>query len=126
MFLSILFLFTIYIQQDNWILYQEREKVEISYKSHRCNDKKNGFDFEYYLIKIRNKTNETFVVNFYKGLEENEEQKIAFVLKPFEVKTGTCKYDPVKLRIFKSDYSLKNNKKGDDFNLTKIDIIEVY
>ena len=83
MFLSILFLFTIYIQQDNWILYQEHEKVEISYKSHRCNDKKNGFDFEYYLIKIRNKTNETFVVNFYKGLEENGRTKNCFCTKTF-------------------------------------------
>ena len=81
--------------------------------------------FEYYFIKGRNKTSETFVLNFFKGNEENEEHKIAFVLNPNEIRIGTCEYNPIKLRIFKRDNSKKNNNEGYDFNLTKINVIEV-
>ena len=125
MYLSILFLLTSFFQQDDWVLYHQDNKVEIYFKSHTCDDKKNGFSFEYYLIKVRNRTNETFVLNFFKGNQENEEQKIAFVLNPNEVKVGTCEYDPVKLRIFKSDNSQKNNSQLYKFNLTKINVIKV-
>ena len=125
MYLSILFLLTSFFQQDDWVLYHQDKKVEIYFKSHTCDDKKNGFSFEYYLIKVRNRTNETFVLNFFKGNQENEEQKIAFVLNPNEVKVGTCEYDPVKLRIFKSDNSQKNNSQLYKFNLTKINVIKV-
>ena len=34
----------------------------------------NGFSFYYYLIKVENKTDETFVVNFYLGEEKDEEK----------------------------------------------------
>ena len=125
MYLSLLFLLTSFFQQDDWVLYHQDKKVEIYFKSHTCDDKKNGFSFEYYLIKVRNRTNETFVLNFFKGNQENEEQKIAFVLNPNEVRVGTCEYDPVKLRIFKSDNSQKNNSQLYKFNLTKINVIKV-
>ena len=125
MYLSLLFLLTSFFQQDDWVLYHQDKKVEIYFKSHTCDDKKNGFSFEYYLIKVRNRTNETFVLNFFKGNQENEEQKIAFILNPNEVKVGTCEYDPVKLRIFKSDNSQKNNSQLYKFNLTKINVIKV-
>ena len=69
--------------------------------------------------------NETFVVNFFKGIEEDEEQKTAFVLNPNEFREGSCEYDPVKLRIFKSNNSQKNIEQENEFNLTKIDVIEV-
>ena len=125
MFLSLLFLISSYFQQDDWILYHQDKKVEIFFKSHICDDKKNGFSFEYYFIKVRNKTSETFALNFFKGNEENEEHKIAFVLNPNEIRIGTCEYNPIKLRIFKRDNSKKNNNEGYDFNLTKINVIEV-
>ena len=125
MCLSLLFLFTSFFQQNDWIIYHQDKKVEIFYKSHICDDKKNGFSFEYYLIKVRNRTNENLVLNFFKGNQNNEEQKIALVLNPNEVREGSCEYDPVKLRIFKRDNSQKNNNQVDEFNLTKINVIEV-
>ena len=125
MYLSLLFLLTSFFQQDEWVLYHQDKKIEIYFKSHICDDKKNGYSFEYYLIKVRNRTNETFVVNFFKGIEEDEEKKIAFVLNPNEFREGSCEYDPVKLRIFKSNNSQKNIEQENEFNLTKIDVIEV-
>ena len=57
--------------------------------------------------------------------EENLEEKIAFVLEPFETKTGKCEYDPIKLRIFKSEKINSKREPKIDFNLSKIDVIEV-
>ena len=125
MYLSLLFLLTSFFQQDDWVLYHQDKKVEIFFKSHLCDDKKNGFSFEYYLIKVRNRTNETLVLNFFKGNDDNDEQKIAFVLNPNEVREGSCEYDPVKLRLFKSENSQKNNNHVYEFNLSKINVIEV-
>lgn len=125
MFISILFLIFSFTQQVDWKTYHEDNNVKISFKSHLCKDLKNGFSFEYYLIKVQNKTNETFVINFYKGIEEDEEQKIAFVLNPNEVRVGRCEYDPVKLRIFKSNNSQKSIRQVDKFNLTKVNVIKV-
>ena len=125
MYLSLLFLLTSFFQQDDWVLYHQDKKVEIFFKSHLCDDKKNGFSFEYYLIKVRNRTNETLVLNFFKGNDDNDEQKIAFVLNPNEVREGSCEYDPVKLRLFKSENSQKNNNHVYEFKLSKINVIEV-
>ncbi len=125
MYFSLLFLLTSFFQQDDWVLYHQDKKVEIYFKSHLCDDKKNGFSFEYYLIKVRNRTNETLVLNFFKGNDDNDEQKIAFVLNPNEVREGSCEYDPVKLRLFKSENSQKNNNHVYEFNLSKINVIEV-
>tara|TARA_B100000900_G_C20589706_1_gene721112 strand:- start:1649 stop:2029 length:381 start_codon:yes stop_codon:yes gene_type:complete len=125
MYFSLLFLLTSFFQQDDWVLYHQDKKVEIFFKSHLCDDKKNGFSFEYYLIKVRNRTNETLVLNFFKGNDDNDEQKIAFVLNPNEVREGSCEYDPVKLRLFKSENSQKNNNHVYEFNLSKINVIEV-
>ena len=125
MYFSLLFLLTSFFQQDDWVLYHQDKKVEIFFKSHLCDDKKNGFSFEYYLIKVRNRTNETLVLNFFKGNDDNDEQKIAFVLNPNEVREGSCEYDPVKLRLFKSENSQKNNNHVYEFKLSKINVIEV-
>ena len=65
------------------------------------------------------------MLNFFKGNDDNDEQKIAFVLNPNEVREGSCEYDPVKLRLFKSENSQKNNNHVYEFNLSKINVIEV-
>ena len=54
------------------------------------------------MIKVKNKTNETLVINYYLGDIKNEENKVAFVLKPYEIKEGNCSYNPIKLRLFKA------------------------
>ena len=126
MVLSLLFLFTSFFQQNDWVLYHQDKKVEIYYTSRVCNDKVYDFSFEYYFIKIKNKTDRTLVVNFFKGLRSDEENKIAFVLKPLEIKTGSCKYNPIDLKIFKSENSPESIRKTRKFNLNKIEVIEVY
>lgn len=123
--ISILFLL-LTSSQTEWSVYFEDKKIEISYKGTLCDDIKNGVSFEYYIIKVKNKTNETLVINYYLGDQKNEENKVAFVLNPSETKTGSCSYDQIKLKLFKSE--TKNKKYGSSlkFSLNSIETIEVY
>ena len=125
MFISILFLIFSFLQQDDWLIYHQDKKVDIYFKSHICDDRVNDFTFEYYLIKVKNKTDNTLVINFFKGQKQNEEEKIAFVLNPFEIKTGSCEYNFVDLKIFKSENSPASKKNIRDFSISKIEVVEV-
>ena len=92
-----------------------------------CDDIRNGVSFEYYMIKVKNKTNETLVINYYLGEKEDEETKVAFVLNPNEIKKGKCGYHPPQLRLFKANNLDKNKSKFiSKFSLTSIKTIEVY
>ena len=124
-FLLLCNLFTIPSQE--WISYYQDKNIAISYTSKLCEDRENGFAFEYYLIQVQNLTDQTLVVNFNKSQEENskEEDLTAFVLKPNEVKTGSCAYNPVKLRIFKADRRPNKKSKAAPFVLSKISSIEI-
>ena len=111
---------------SDWSVYFENKKIEISFKEVLCDDVKNGVSFEYYMIKVKNNTNETLVINFYLGDQKDEENKVAFVLNPNEIKIGNCSYNPVELILFKADNLDKKSKFVNNFNLTSIEIIEVY
>ncbi|HCQ23650.1 MAG TPA: hypothetical protein DIT52_00455, partial [Flavobacteriaceae bacterium] len=93
----------------DWTPYFENKKIEVSFTTTLCEDHQNGVSLEYYLIRVKNKTDETLVVNFYLGDldDKSEENKVAFVLNPLEIKTGSCDYQPVKLRLFRSESSKK-------------------
>ena len=124
--ISILFLL-LTSSGPNWAVYFENKKIEISFKDELCDDIKNGVSFEYYMIKVKNKTNETLVINYYLGEQEDEENKVAFVLNPNEVKKGKCGYHPSQLRLFKADnLDKKKSKFINKFSLTSITTIEVY
>ena len=118
--------FVITGSDSDWSVYFENKKIEISFKEVLCDDVKNGVSFEYYMIKVKNKTNETLVINFYLGDQKDEENKVAFVLNPNEIKIGNCSYNPVELILFKADNLDKKSKFVNNFNLTSIEIIEVY
>jgi hypothetical protein len=126
-FILLYFLFLIQPNQD-WITYFQNKKIEVSYKAIICDDKKNGFNFEYYSIRVKNKTDETLVINFQKGSEAeiNEEETVAFVLNPSEVISGNCEYSPFDLKVFKSENTSKGNNTNNPFALTKINVVEVY
>ncbi|MEJ6797219.1 MAG: hypothetical protein QNK63_10945, partial [Flavobacteriales bacterium] len=116
----------LYFSAEDWIPYFENKEIEISFKTSLCEDIQNGVSFEYYLIQVKNKTEETLVVNFYLEKDKTEENKIAFVLNPLEVKRGRCNFQPNQLRLFKSENSTKKVVASKEFNLNNINIIEVY
>jgi hypothetical protein len=112
----------------DWTPYFENKKIEVSFTTTLCEDHQNGVSLEYYLIRVKNKTDETLVVNFYLGDldDKSEENKVAFVLNPLEIKTGSCDYQPVKLRLFRSESSKKGKGNTTLFNLNTITTVEVY
>ena len=114
--------------QENWSLYYENEQVKIQYTSSICGSKKHDLSFEYYLIRIINKADETLVINFHKGIQENdnEEHKVVFVLKPNEVRTGSCNYDSIDLKMFRQENPKKSSKSPEIFSLSNISLVEVY
>tara|TARA_B100001094_G_C17819893_1_gene617966 strand:- start:322 stop:705 length:384 start_codon:yes stop_codon:yes gene_type:complete len=127
MYLLFLFLtFNFSNLDDQWITYFENKKIKISYDDITCDDIKNGVSFEYYLIKVKNKTNETLVINFYLGEKQDEESKVAFVINPFETKTGDCKPQITQLKLFKANRSNKKSYLPKKFNLNNIKTIEIY
>ncbi len=120
-------LFSVLIGSEaDWSVYFENKKIKISYKDTLCDDVNNGVSFEYYIIKVRNKTNETLVINFYLGEKKSEENKTAFVLNPFETKIGSCSYQPIKLKLFKVENSNKKLESIEKFILNNIQTIEVF
>ena len=113
---------------NQWVTYFENKNIKISYKETLCDDIQNGFSFYYYFIRIENKTDETFVVNFFLGEEKNknEENKVAFVLNPYETKSGSCNYNPTQLKLFKSENKSNKSNPSKAFSLNNISTIEVY
>ena len=124
--LSLIFLTLITGSQTDWPVYFENDQIQISFKDTLCNDVKNGISFEYYMIRIVNKTNQTLVINYYLGDQKNEENKVAFVLNPSEIKEGNCTYNPIKLKLFKSETNSKKYGSSIKFSLNSIESIEVY
>lgn len=126
--IKMIFFFSLFITHNNWEKYYEDKDILISYTSQVCDDKANAFTFEYFLIKVENKTNETLVVNFQKSNEQINrlEDKVAFVLNPNQIIEGTCEYNTNQLRIFKSENTIKDSDFNYEFELSKIEVIEVY
>ena len=112
--------------QNDWPLYFENDQIKISFKDVICDDIKNGVSFEYYMIEVKNKTNQTLVINYYLGDQKDEENKVAFVLNPLEIKKGNCGYNPVKLKLFKAKTLNKKSRNSVKFSLNNIKTIELY
>ena len=114
---------------SDWSVYFENDKVKISFKTSICNENKVIVKAEYFVIRIDNKTSETYVLNFHKG-EHNEydsEDKLAIILKPFQEIKGGCSNDSMELRMFKRRLNTNQRKTAlNNFKLTNIKVIEVY
>ena len=115
-------------QSEQWITYNENENFLISYKLKRCNDIKNGFDFNFYLIKLTNKTGKTLVVDFVLGdpinNRQREEDKVIVILGKRESKEGTCwGYDNLSLTHSSNMTQKKSIPK--EFKLSSINFVEI-
>tara|TARA_X000001036_G_scaffold327221_1_gene305759 strand:+ start:112 stop:522 length:411 start_codon:yes stop_codon:yes gene_type:complete len=115
-------------QSEQWITYNENENFLISYKLERCNDVKNGFDFNVYLIKLTNKTGKTLVVDFVLGdplnPRQREEDKVIVILGKRESKEGTCwGYD--NLSLTHSSNMTQKKSRPKEFKLSSINFVEI-
>tara|TARA_B000000441_G_C21488682_1_gene202590 strand:+ start:61 stop:459 length:399 start_codon:yes stop_codon:yes gene_type:complete len=115
-------------QPDPWITYNENENFLISYKLKRCNDIKNGFDFNFYLIKLTNKTGKTLVIDFVLGDPKNsrqrEEDKVIVILGKKESKEGTC-WGNDNLSLTHSSNMTQKKSIPKEFKLSSINFVEI-
>ena len=115
-------------QPDPWITYDENENFLISYKLKRCNDIKNGFDFNFYLIKLTNKTGKTLVIDFVLGDPKNsrqrEEDKVIVILGKKESKEGTC-WGNDNLSLTHSSNMTQKKSIPKEFKLSSINFVEI-
>ncbi len=66
--------------QENWSSYYEDEQIKIEYTSSICGNKKSDLSFEFYIIRIINKVDETLVINFHKGIQKTKMKSIKWLL----------------------------------------------
>ncbi len=115
-------------QPDQWTPYYENDNFLISYRLHRCNDIKNGFDFSYYFIKATNKTEKTIVVDFVlrdpKNPSQREEDKVIVLLEKKESKEGSCNANNG-LKLFYSNNMSQKKSSLQKFKLSSISFVEV-
>ncbi|MDN3725417.1 hypothetical protein QRD02_13595 [Aequorivita sp. SDUM287046] len=108
--------------QEKWTLAHENEKVKIEYVLTDCIDAANGFNFEYYILKIENKTNASLNLQYILGTPSTgateEEISTNLILKPREIVKGACT-DDGNLKYFSKDNSAKNAR-ANQFLISKI------
>ena len=123
-----IFLTLLLNQPDQWTPYYENDNFLISYRLHRCNDIKNGFDFSYYFIKATNKTEKTIVVDFVLRdpiiTSQREEDKVIVILEKKESKEGSCNANNG-LKLFYSNNMSRKKTIPQEFKLSSISFVEI-
>lgn len=112
--------------RENWETYFSNDQIEIQYKYSECDDVQNDKYFSYYLIKVKNKTNSTIIVNYILGENEGDQEKFKEMsLQPNGEIKGSCNSNDSRLRIFVNDR--KNNAKPQKhpFMISKIKSYEI-
>jgi len=118
------FIFLGYISgkaQDNWIPTFENTELVIQYQLKDCVDSDNGFDFEYYVLKLENKTDQAIILQYVLGDTTNfseEENAANLILKPKQTLVGGCMTGD-NLKMFSRDNKSKNPE-SNSFKISKI------
>jgi hypothetical protein len=127
-YLYVLFTVLFLDQPEPWRTYSENENFLISYRLQRCNDIKNGFDFNFYLIKLTNKTDKTLVIDFVLGdpinPSQREEDTVIVILGKRESKEGTC-WGNDKLSLTHSSNMTQKKSTPKKFKLSSINFVEI-
>ncbi|WPP52966.1 hypothetical protein [Catalinimonas niigatensis] len=74
---------------DGWTTFQENESFSISYQKIHCNDRSNGVAFDFFAIRLENKSNQKLNLQWFNSPEEDE-QYVSIILAPGEVMQGSC------------------------------------
>lgn len=76
---------------DGWTTFQENESFSISYQKIHCNDLSNGVAFDFFAIRLENKSNQKLNLQWFNSPEEEkDEYYVSLVLGPGEVRQGNC------------------------------------
>jgi hypothetical protein len=78
---------------DGWTIFQENEVFSISYQQVHCDDHGNGVAFDFFAIRLENKSSQKLNLQWFnspEGESARSEQYISLILAPGEVMQGDC------------------------------------
>lgn len=79
---------------DGWTIFQENESFSVSYQKVRCDDRTNGVAFDFFAIRLENKSDKKLNLQWFNSPEgeeaTNDEHYVSLILHPAEVMQGNC------------------------------------
>lgn len=108
---------------DN-ILFED-QSVQVELQTEICSDPHSDLSFEYYVLKVSNKTNEKINLQFWSHGHENESSEFfhSLVLEPQQELQGTCEGERGSgLKFFRKDVGTADVRKLKlvDFNVHRL------
>lgn len=130
---TLLFSSNVFSQSNNgWEVVSDEAGIIISKKLTRCVDVQEGFDSDYYLLKLENTSAKRVSVSWqnekwYNGncatCNSSENLGREYTLQPKEVLQGGCKMiDDNQLRVYVKHNNVETNTKLSDFKITDLEI----
>ncbi|NDB28303.1 hypothetical protein EB155_01030 [archaeon] len=119
-YFHILFLFFTQFQENDWKTYLSNNLVNIEFKFEECNNQVSGSKFNYYFVKLTNKTSSNVLINFYLSEDStnDEEMQKKIILNPYSSKKSDCSDKYWRLYFY-------SEKKLNDLPIKNIEIIEI-
>ncbi|MDF9798666.1 hypothetical protein OKW21_003929 [Catalinimonas alkaloidigena] len=76
---------------DEWTTFKEEEAYSISYRRIHCDDFMNGVAFDFFAIRLENKSDKELNLQWFSSPEEDSnENYVSILLAPGEVMQGNC------------------------------------
>lgn len=111
--------------QSSWKPTYEDEEVKIEYKLSSCDDSPNGFSFQYYFLRIENKTQRSLNLQYLLGTPNDgaseDELTSNLILAPAEILQGQCTDNAGTLKYFYKDNKC-SIKTSNQFTISKIKV----
>lgn len=76
---------------DEWTTFKEEEAYSISYRRVHCDDIMNGVAFDFFAIRLENKSDKELNLQWFRSPEGgSDENYVSIILAPGEVMQGNC------------------------------------
>ena len=76
---------------DEWTTFKEEEAYSISYRRVHCDDIMNGVSFDFFAIRLENKSDKELNLQWFSSPEgDKDENYVSLILAPGEVMQGNC------------------------------------
>jgi hypothetical protein len=120
----------------DWTKLYSNTYLDVSYEYTTCNMPSEGINAEYVFLQFKNTTNKTIIVEYSQELNyngkcfncdgKNAEMNHRFILKPYEIKQGSCEPGTEEsVRIFSKRFDIDVKSTLSDFNIKNIVVTEV-
>lgn len=78
---------------DGWTTFKDEEAYSISFQRIYCDDSSNGVAFDFYAIRLENKSDRQLNLQWFNTSEDTDrkdENYVSLILAPGEIQQGNC------------------------------------